>query len=101
MNRPFGIFARFAGYDIHWLPRGKVLDTKFRLQAVIFDLDGLVLDSERCYFRCWRRAAADLGFELNESQYAELAGIPNPQAEKMLASLMGEGFPMARFSSSG
>jgi HAD superfamily hydrolase (TIGR01509 family) len=74
------------------------LDSKFRLQAVIFDLDGLVLDSERCYFRCWRRAAADLGFELNESQYAELAGIPNPQAEKMLASLMGEGFPLARFS---
>lgn len=77
---------------------GKVLNTKSQLQAVIFDLDGLVLDSERCYFRCWRRAAADLGFELNESQYAELAGIPNPRAEKMLASMMGEGFPPDRFS---
>jgi HAD superfamily hydrolase (TIGR01509 family) len=67
------------------------------LQAVIFDLDGLILDSERCYFRCWQRAAADLGFELRESQYGDLAGIPNDRAEIMLAEMMGEVFPLADF----
>jgi HAD superfamily hydrolase (TIGR01509 family) len=67
------------------------------LQAVIFDLDGLVLDSERCYFRCWKQAVEELGYKLDEVQYGDLIGIPTDRAETMLAELIGQSFSKAKF----
>jgi len=67
-------------------------------QGVIFDLDGLVLDSERIYCRAWQSAAEELGFLLPGELYADLVGIPNTEAEQLLAQTMGYGFPLKDFA---
>ena len=32
--------------------------------AVIFDMDGTLLDTEKHHFRCWKEAGRQFGFEL-------------------------------------
>ena len=34
------------------------------IRGVIFDMDGLLLDTERIYFSCWKKSAAEFGYVL-------------------------------------
>lgn len=59
-------------------------------QAVIFDLDGLILDTERLGKRAWEEAAAGIGLTLPDGYYARwigqtLTGI-RPDLRQWLAS---------------
>jgi HAD superfamily hydrolase (TIGR01509 family) len=76
---------------------GKALQD-WRPAGVVFDLDGLVLDSERIYCRAWQQAAGELGFFLTEEVYAQFVGISNNEAERLLAESMGAGFPVEKFA---
>ena len=42
--------------------------------AVIFDMDGLLLDSEPLYRVTWQTAAAELGFPIDDALYACFVG---------------------------
>ncbi len=44
------------------------------LEAVIFDVDGVLADSYRAHFESWRLLARELGFELSEAAFAETFG---------------------------
>ena len=48
--------------------------TPLNVRAVIFDMDGLVLDSESTYTRAWQEAAHGLGFSLSDD-FVESLGI--------------------------
>ena len=39
-----------------------------RIQGVLFDMDGLVLDTEKLYCRFWREACAHFGFPMTQEQ---------------------------------
>jgi beta-phosphoglucomutase len=39
------------------------------IQAILFDLDGLLIDSESLHFSAWRRTFGSIGFELSEELY--------------------------------
>lgn len=39
------------------------------IQAILFDLDGLLIDSESLHFAAWRRTLGDIGFDLTEENY--------------------------------
>jgi beta-phosphoglucomutase len=41
---------------------------------VIFDVDGVLVDSYRAHFQSWRDVAADAGFELTEAQFVTTFG---------------------------
>jgi beta-phosphoglucomutase len=43
-------------------------------EAVIFDVDGVLVDSYRPHYRSWRQLAAEHGFELTEEQFTETFG---------------------------
>lgn len=43
--------------------------------AVIFDMDGLVLDTETTYHKAWQLAAKAMGFELSEEFCSSLSSL--------------------------
>ena len=67
------------------------------VDAVILDMDGLMLDTEPLYKRAWQTAAAELGYRLGDDFYLTLIGRTNAAGERALAERFGSGFPLARF----
>jgi HAD superfamily hydrolase (TIGR01509 family) len=66
-------------------------------RAVIFDMDGLMLDTEPVYKVAWQRAARDFGQEIDDSLYFELIGRTNRDAEAVIKRLFGDDFPLVEF----
>ncbi|HEX3577913.1 MAG TPA: HAD family phosphatase [Thermoanaerobaculia bacterium] len=66
-------------------------------RAVIFDMDGLLLDSEPLYRVTWQTAAVALGFPIDDVLYERFVGRGNVEAEKILREHFGDGFPLAEF----
>ncbi|MCP5145347.1 MAG: HAD family phosphatase [Gammaproteobacteria bacterium] len=60
--------------------------------GVIFDMDGVLLDSEPVYREASRRALATMGCGITDSQYADLIGLPGPDVLTALSSLLGSKF---------
>lgn len=65
--------------------------------AVIFDMDGLVLDSEPTYAFAWRQAAAEFGVQLGDEFTHNLFGHHADDVERALAEKIGAGFERGRF----
>ena len=45
------------------------------IQAFIFDLDGVIVDTAKYHFIAWRRLANELGFDFDEEKNEELKGV--------------------------
>ena len=67
------------------------------IQAIIFDMDGLMLDTEPLYRIVWKRAAAACGYNLTDEIYRGLVGRGRIVAEQILSQTFGPGFPMEKF----
>lgn len=66
--------------------------------AVIFDMDGLVLDTESTYFVAWQQAAKALGYPLSEAFCMSLSGLHYKDIELNLMASCGEGFNLQAFN---
>ena len=64
-----------------------------KVQAIIFDLDGLLIDTESISRPSWRKAATDFGYELTDEIFAQMLGIVLPDLKILLAKNFGEDFP--------
>jgi HAD superfamily hydrolase (TIGR01509 family) len=65
--------------------------------AVIFDLDGTLIDTETTYRRAFMAAAATLGFAMRAGFYESLLGISSRERVPLLLEEFGPGFPVERF----
>ncbi len=69
-----------------------------RISAVIFDMDGLMIDTERPVQVCCRQAAAGLGFDLDTDYYERaLVGRGCAESDAALMARFGERFPLDQF----
>jgi HAD superfamily hydrolase (TIGR01509 family) len=68
-----------------------------RISAVVFDMDGLMLDTESINRLAWQRAAEDLGFALDDEFYLSLLGRTTVDCESLVMQLCGAEFPMDEF----
>lgn len=62
--------------------------TMSKLQAVLFDFDGVLVDSEPIHYEAWSEALAPLGVKVSEEVYLErFTGIEDRGAIEWLASV--------------
>lgn len=62
-------------------------------RAVIFDMDGLLLDSERPYRDAWLAIANSKGYLLSESIYLQAVGRDDRDTREIFRAHFGDGFP--------
>jgi beta-phosphoglucomutase-like phosphatase (HAD superfamily) len=67
------------------------------IEAVVFDMDGLMLDTEPIYKTAWQSGCRDLGYELDDATYSQLVGRPTIACERVLLERLGSAFPLERF----
>ncbi|CAA9891391.1 HAD-superfamily hydrolase, subfamily IA, variant 3 [Candidatus Methylobacter favarea] len=66
--------------------------------AVVFDMDGLVLDTEAGYILAWRQAAGAMGYELPEHAWRSLSGLHYAELKQKLITWYGPGFNLEEFN---
>ena len=60
-----------------------------------------MLDTEPLYQAAWQRAAATLGYALDDEFYLTLIGTPTKDALKKVGAYFGPAFPLQRFTELG
>ncbi len=68
-----------------------------QFSAVILDMDGLVLDTEKTYRIAWQRATAELGYDLPANLFLSLAGLQYQDVENLIVNNCDQSFPAAEF----
>ena len=65
--------------------------------GVVFDMDGILINSEPLFRRAAQEAARDLGHHLSDETYAMWMGLPPRAVEAAVVESMGPSFPMRAF----
>ena len=72
-----------------------------RPAALILDMDGLLIDTERLYLEVNVLAAAELGYTLAPETNLGMVGVAIDGCRRLLAEAHGDGFPFERFRDLG
>jgi len=62
------------------------------IKAVIFDMDGVLLDTEKHFEYCWTKAAREAGFPFEKEHAWMLRSLAAKFAEPLMKSIFGETF---------
>ena len=62
--------------------------------AVVFDMDGLIFDSERAGYECWSEVMKPFGFADILPLYREVIGCSRVRVEKVVGEYCGQDFPL-------
>ena len=62
------------------------------IRGVIFDMDGLLLDTERIYFSCWKKSAAEFGYVLPDEYALAVRSCSKDYAAPYFKRVMGDSF---------
>ena len=73
------------------------MDRRAGFEAVIFDMDGLLIDTEVLARVTWRMAASDCGFELDDALFEQLVGRTRRDSGVILTDRFGDGFSLETF----
>ncbi len=65
-------------------------------KTAIFDLDGLILDTETVSFLGWKRAMADFGYLLDDNTYHKIIGLNIPDMQQVFYDAFGTDFPLEK-----
>ena len=62
------------------------------IQAVIFDVDGTLLNTERIYMRTWKEAGAKAGFDVTQDVLLRTRAVNSREAKKIFQDALGPDF---------
>ena len=63
-----------------------------KIKGVIFDLDGLLIDTEKLYQRFWIEAAKQCGYKMTKEQSLQLRSLDKNLAKNLLTEWFGKDF---------
>lgn len=63
------------------------------MKSVIFDMDGVIFDSERAVFEGWKELAKKYGFENLEIPYRNCIGVNAAASKQIFLDFYGKDFP--------
>ena len=67
------------------------------INTVIFDMDGVIFDTERLAHRCWLEVARQNGIKDMDKIYPSIIGCNRSRAAETLLNYYGKNFPMEDF----
>lgn len=65
---------------------------KMKIKGVIFDMDGVLLDSEKLYIRFWSEAGKACGYPFEKMHALAIRSMARPYAVEKLKGFFGEDF---------
>ncbi len=68
-----------------------------QIHAVVFDMDGVLLDSETLYRKFAFQTARELGFTIPEKLHLATIGLTGAAGEELIRAELGEHFPYEEF----
>ncbi len=63
-----------------------------KIKGVIFDMDGVLLDSEKLYIRFWSEAGKACGYPFEKKHALAIRSLARPYAIEKLKGFFGDGF---------
>lgn len=62
------------------------------IEAVLFDMDGLMLDTERISMRAWQAGCLEIGFTLTDAQFLDIIGHREADCLRLIRAMHGDRF---------
>lgn len=73
---------------------------QYKPTAIVCDMDGLLVDSERLEWRVWREAAVEHRIDLTDERFLSFIGHSAEEGEKLLREYFGAEFDVGGFRAS-
>lgn len=73
-------------------------DKEMKMEAVVFDMDGVIFDSENLYMQCWKVVAEKYGITGIEEACYECLGVNSALIRELMLKRFGEDFPFDLYS---
>lgn len=67
-------------------------------EAVVFDMDGVIFDSERATMECWIELANKYGIKDIETPYYKCTGVTEQRTRKIMLEAYGDDFPYDEYA---
>lgn len=67
-------------------------------KAIIFDMDGVIFDSERISFNCWEKVGRYYGLSNIWETYVKVVGVNAAETKAIVLEAYGENFDYEKFS---
>ncbi|MBR5513309.1 MAG: HAD family phosphatase [Ruminococcus sp.] len=64
------------------------------IKGAVFDMDGLMIDTEKLYLRYWKKAAEDYGYPMEDKHVYAIRSLARKFSNPLLKSFFGEDFPV-------
>lgn len=64
-----------------------------KIKGAVFDMDGLMLDTEKLLVRFWKESARSYGYEMTDENVFEIRSLSRKYSVPLLKGIFGEDFP--------
>ena len=70
-----------------------------KIQGAVFDMDGLMIDTEKLYLKYWKQAAKEFGYDMQDEHVFAIRSLARKYSIPKLKSFFGEDFPTEKVRS--